>query len=415
MRKLLAVILCLAVPVIGCTSPIGESSTPLPVRVGGVKMLSMTTPRALQAAVALHDGRILICGGTSDANVGGVLDSAEIFDPIAGTFTPTGSMTAARQGHTATVLPHGEVLVTGGQKNIGFRAALASAEIYDPNSGSFRAVGSMSQAREGHTATLLRDGRVLIAGGSSNGITTTSTAEVYNPRTGSFTTVSPMNVPREAHTATLLKNGKVLIAGGGRGGMPGGYIVYANGEIFDPANNTFSMIPAHMVVDRVGQAAALLDDGRVLIAGGKSGKVLSPFGGRNLFSLAPLKTAEVFDPETSSFRAVGPMQATHYLGIATKLETGMVLVSGGWNSYGTIIGGQRFADLFDPERNIFSGGADLNVPRLNQTDTVIPNGDVMIAGGINGDGNVTATVEFYAPHHGDFILAPSTTRPILRE
>ncbi len=413
MRKFLAAIFCLAIA--GCTEPIGESSKPLPVRVGAVRMLTMTTPRALHAAVALHDGRIMICGGTSDANVGGVLETAEIYDPAAGTFTATGSMSAARQGHTATVLPHGEVLITGGQKNIGFRTALASAEIYDPNSGAFRPTGSMSTAREGHTATLLRDGRVLIAGGSSNGITTTSSAEVYNPRTGSFTAISPMNVPREAHTATLLKNGKVLIAGGGRGGMPGGYIVYANAEIFDPASNTFSMLNAQMVNDRVGQAAALLDDGRVLLAGGKSGKVLSPFGGGNLFSLAPLNTAEVFDPETSSFRAVGRMQATHYLGAATRLENGMVLVTGGWNSYGTIIGGQRFADLFDTERNIFSGGADLNVPRLNQTATLMPDGDVMVAGGINGDGNVTATVEFYAPHHGQFIIAPSTTRPILRE
>jgi hypothetical protein len=387
----------------------------LPVRVGDVQMLSMTIPRALHAAVTLHDGRVLICGGTSNANVGGVLDSAEIFDPIAGTFTPTGSMTVARQGHTATVLPHGEVLIAGGTRNIGFRAQLASAEIYDPNSGTFRAVGSMSTPREGHTATLLRDGRVLIAGGSPNGIQTTATAEIYNPRTQSFTQIASMGVPREAHTATLLRNGKVLIAGGGRGGMPNGYIVYTTAEIFDPVSNTFGTLPAQMTVDRVGQAAALLDDGRVLIAGGKSGKVLSPFGGRNLFSLAPLNTAEVFDPESSSFHSVGRMQVTHYLGVATKLENGMVLVTGGWNSYGTIIGGQRFADLFDPVRNIFSGGGNLHVARLNQTDTLLPNGDVMVAGGIDGDSNVTATVEFFAPHHGDFILAPSTTRPILRE
>jgi hypothetical protein len=415
MRKFLAVIFCLAIPVAGCGEPIGESLRPLPVRVGGVLMLMMTTPRALHAAVALHDGHILICGGTVNANVGGVLETAEIYDPLAGNFTPTGSMNAARQGHTATVLPHGEVLITGGQKNIGFRAALASAEIYDPGSGTFRPTGSMSTPREGHTATLLRDGRVLIAGGSPNGITTTSTAEVYNPRTGRFTTISPMNVPREAHTATLLKSGKVLVAGGGRGGMPGGYIVYANGEIFDPASNTFSMVNARMVNDRVGQAATLLDDGRVLLAGGKSGKILSPFGGGNLSSLAPLNTAEVFDPESRSFSAVGRMQATHYLADVTTLENGMVLVSGGWNSYGTIIGGQRFADLFDPTRNIFSGGADFHVARLNQSDTLMPDGDVMVAGGIDGNGNVTATVEFYSPRRGEFVLAPSTKRPQLSE
>lgn len=415
MRNFLVALFCVAMAITGCTEPIRESSKALPMRVGGVQLLSMTTPRALHAAVALHDGRILICGGTSNANVGGVLDSAEIYDPIAGTFTPTGSMRDARQGHTATVLPQGGVLIVGGQKNIGFRAALASAEIYHPESGTFSATGSMSTPREGHSATLLRDGRVLIAGGSSNGITTTSSAEVYDPRTGSFTLVGPMGVPREAHTSTLLKNGKVLIAGGGRGGMPGGYIVYATAEIFDPITNSFSTLNAHMVVDRVGQAAALLDDGRVLLAGGKSGKILSPFGGGSLFSLAPLNSAEVFDPETNSFRSVGAMQMTHYLGVATRLENGMVLIAGGWNSQGTIIGGQRFADLFDPTRNIFSGGGDLHVSRLNQTDTYLPSGEVMVAGGIDGDGNVTSTVEFYAPAHGDFVLRPSTMKPQLSE
>src|SRR6202040_716621 len=101
--------------------------------------------------------------------------------------------------------------------------------------GMFRSTGAMGTPREGHTATLLHNGRVLIAGGSANGITTTATAEVYDPRTGGFTAIAPMGVPREAHTATLLRNGKVLIAGGGRGGMPGGYIAYETAEIFDPA------------------------------------------------------------------------------------------------------------------------------------------------------------------------------------
>ena len=93
MRKLLAAVFCLFIPIAGCTDPIGESSRPLPIKIGGVQMLTMTTPRALHAAVALHDGRILICGGTSNANIGGVLSSAEIYDPVAGSFTPTIYMT----------------------------------------------------------------------------------------------------------------------------------------------------------------------------------------------------------------------------------------------------------------------------------------------------------------------------------
>lgn len=415
MRKSLVLILTLfAIVTAGCAEPILESSAPLPRRIHGVPMLAMSTPRALQAAVVLHDGRVLISGGTSTANVGGVLDSAEIYDPVAGTFSATGSMTQARQGHTATVLPNGTVLLTGGTMNIGFRATLASAELYDPASGSFRATGSMTSAREGHTATLLRDGRVLIAGGSANGTTTTSTAEIYNPRTGSFSAIAPMGVPREAHTATLLKNGKVLIAGGGRGGMPGGYIAYATAEIFDPSTSTFSTLNSQMVNDRVGLEAALLDDGRVLLAGGKSSRVQGPFGGANLFWLAPLATAEVFDPETNSFRAVGKMQVPHYLGVATRLENGMVLVSGGWKAIGGSIGGERFADLFDPVGNNFSG-ADMHVARFSQTANRLRDGDVLVAGGIDGEGNVTGTVEFYAPKRGQFVRAPSTNPPHLSE
>jgi hypothetical protein len=415
MQKFVAAIFCLAITMLaGCTEPISESSAPLPVRVGEVPMLTMSTRRALHAAVALHDGRILICGGTDNANIGGVLATAEIFDPISGAFTPTGAMRSARQGHTATVLPHGEVLIAGGSQNVGFRSELATAELYDPNSGTFRAIGSMTMARQGHTATLLRDGRVLIAGGSSNGITTTASAEIYDPQTRSFTAIAPMGVPREAHTATMLKSGKVLIAGGGRGGMPGGYIAYATAEIFDPISNTFSTLNSRMSTGRVGLVAALLDDGRVLLAGGKSSAVQSPFGGANLFFLAPLNTADVFDPESNSFRAVGQMQANHYLGAASRLSTGKVLITGGWNAVGGSIGGLRTADIFDPGANVFSS-ANLNVARFNQTSTLLPNGDAMIAGGIDADGNVTATVEFYAPLHGEFIVAPSTTRPILRE
>ena len=116
MRKLVVAIVCLAISAAGCTGEIRESTAQLPVRIGGQQMLTMTTPRALHAAVALHDGRILISGGTSTANVGGVLDSAEIYDPAVGTFEPTGTMTAARQGHTATVLPDGRVLLTEAPK-----------------------------------------------------------------------------------------------------------------------------------------------------------------------------------------------------------------------------------------------------------------------------------------------------------
>src|SRR5258708_20586324 len=144
-----------------------------------VEALAMTTARANAAAIRLRDGRVLICGGTATGEVGGVVSSAELFDPAARTFTPTGAMTVARSGQTITMLRDGRVLLTGGVRNAGFRSELSSAEIYDPGAGTFIATGSMSVAREGHTATMLRDGRVLIAGGSDNGIHTLDSAWIY--------------------------------------------------------------------------------------------------------------------------------------------------------------------------------------------------------------------------------------------
>ena len=143
-----------------------------------VESLAMTSPRAGAASIRLGDGRVLICGGTSTGNVGGVVSSAELYDPASQRFTPTGSMTVPRQGHTITMLQDGRVLIAGGVRNIGFRSELASAEIYDPSTGSFSATGSMSVPREGHTATILRDGRVLIVGGSDNGTHTLDSAEI---------------------------------------------------------------------------------------------------------------------------------------------------------------------------------------------------------------------------------------------
>jgi hypothetical protein len=399
--------LLLAASVAGCSGgEILESNVPLPVRVGGVELISMSSPRALHTATAMRDGRVLICGGTYNAQIGGVLSSAELYDPAAGTFLPTSSMSAARQGHTATLLPNGQVLIAGGSQSVGFRSELASAELYDPQSGTFRRTGSMHTPREGHTATLLRDGRVLITGGSPNGITTTDSAEIYDPSSGLFTAIAPMTVPREAHTATLLKSGKVLIAGGGRGGMPGGYIAYDTAEIFDPTLGTFSALAARMTADRVSHAAAPLEDGRVLLAGGKSGKILMGGFEHSLFWLAPLESAEVYDPESNRFRAVAPMTKSHYLGVATPLPDGDVLISGGWNLKGPVIVGRATAELFHPADNSFYAAPRLHVPRLEQTATLLANGQVLIAGGLDGDSNVTASVEFYAPKERRFIVRP---------
>jgi hypothetical protein len=400
----------------GCGAGVAEA----PVYVSNpegqrVEALQMSTARADAGAVELRNGKVLICGGTSTGLVGGVLASAELYDPATRSFSPTGSMGDARQGHTITMLNDGRVLVAGGARNVGFRAELASAEIYDPQTGTFSSTGSMSKPREGHTATLLRDGRVLIAGGSPNGTTTTDSAEIYDPSSGSFQPAGHMTVPREAHVAVLLLNGQVLIAGGGRGGMPGGYISYQNGELFDPNTGSFNAIASPMHSDRVGPAAVLLQDGRALIVGGKSGKVLTAgrFGGtRNIASFAPLNTAEYYDPESHSFIKAPDMSVPHYLGTATLLNDGSVLVVGGWRQQGLVVIGMREADLYDRNLGAFDKTSPTRVPRLEETSTLLGDGKVLVAGGIDGMGNITGSVEFYVPETRSFELLPeSSTAP----
>ena len=187
----------------------------------------MLTGRLLHTATLLPDGNVLIAGGATDQEA---LASAELYNPQTGTFTMTGEMGTARSGHTATLLTTGQVLVAGGFGT----GPLITAELYDPASGSFRAAGTMTSARDDYTATPLSNGKVLIAGGYSLdpvtlGFVTHSSVEVYDPRTGFFTGTNDMSTPRRGHTDTRLPDGKVLLAGG----LDASDTALATAEVFD--------------------------------------------------------------------------------------------------------------------------------------------------------------------------------------
>ncbi|HXX36037.1 MAG TPA: kelch repeat-containing protein, partial [Thermodesulfobacteriota bacterium] len=191
---------------------------------------SMTTVRWLHTATLLYNGKVLIAGGTLE-NGEGSLSSAELYDPTAGTFTlTTRSMTVGRDQHTATLLSNGKVLIAGP----------ISAELYDPTAGTFTLTGSMTYWRYEDTATLLPSGKVLMAGGAfdSNSNLVTS-AELYDPTTGTFTLTGSMTTATYQHTATLLSNGEVLIAGG-EGYYSGIWETLSEAELYNPATGTFS-------------------------------------------------------------------------------------------------------------------------------------------------------------------------------
>ncbi len=220
----------------------------------------MTTARSGHVAVLLNNGKVLLAGGVGTGWT--FLASAEIYDPVSNTFTATGAMNTARESHTVTLLKDGQVLITGGHQ--GRRAAItiySSCEIYNPANGTFTSAGNLIVKRHKHDAVLLADGRVLIAGGSDERDSAGAyrNAEIYNPINKTFAAVSNMNASRYKlqGTAILLKNGKVLIAGGAN-----------RAEVFDPTTNTFSYSSGDMGTIRLFATATLLQNGRVLIVGG---------------------------------------------------------------------------------------------------------------------------------------------------
>ena len=216
---------------------------------------------AYHTATRLSDGRVLIAGG----RIGDMYTSgAEIYDPDSGRFSRARYMKAARESAAATQLMDGRVLVAGGDQGYTGRNAsvLASAEVYDPFSGNFNFTGSMTTARSHFTATLLKSGRVLAVGGVNlAGLTAPlATAELFDPSSGTWSETGSMAVGRSDFTATLLDDGRVLVAGGGD----------RSAELYDPSIGKFYPA-AHMALPRESQTATLLQDTRVLMAGGNTG------------------------------------------------------------------------------------------------------------------------------------------------
>jgi Kelch motif protein len=221
---------------------------------------SMTIPRADAAAAPLPDGRVLIAGGNDHNYPDYALKSAEIFDPATGTFSPTGDMTVIRNGPAAAPLPDGRVLVAGGTyAGTMLQQYLNSAEIFDPRTGSFSPTRSMTQRRSNAAAAApLPDGGALVAGGGwPSG---QNSAEIFDSATGTFAPTRAMTDDRLTAAAAPLPDGRALVVGGG--GASFGY----SAEIFDPVKGAFA--PAgYTTTPRYGPVAAPLSDGRVLVAG----------------------------------------------------------------------------------------------------------------------------------------------------
>lgn len=312
-----------------------------------------------------------------------------------GPFTATGLLEMSHALHTQTLLVDGRVLVAGGQRtpftDIA-RDVSNVAEIYDPSAGNFTRTGNLQNARALHTATLLADGQVLVAGGEQNGNNSLSSAELYNPTAGTFTLAGPMRIPRQAHTATLLANGRVLITGGYDGAVSRQLLTSA--ELYDPATRTFFPV-GNMNFRRQLHQATLLQDGRVLITGGYGGAPSSP-------NAAPVGEVELYEPATGQFTVLTTLNTARFLHQALRLQSGQVLITGGAN-FASLAG----AELFDPATDSFYDLGNMLMPRQAHTTTLLANGWVLIAGGSPDFQSLVAsnTAELFDPDAGQFFDA----------
>lgn len=339
-----------------------ESVPPPPQTVVGAwnPTDSMIEGREGHTATLLSDGRVLVAGGSESG-------SSELYDPGTGTWTASGDLTEARVNHTATLLPDGKVLVVGGvrpgldETGTGNNIPVSSAELYDPATESWTSAGNTREAHgRGHTATLLPTGRVLVAGGGVLG--GRASAELYDPISGSWIATGSMGDARWYHTATLLPDGTVLVAGS--------VSSVSSAELFDPATGIWTATGS-MVHGRHDFTATLLANGTVLATAYEGSE-----------------TAELYDPATGSWSETGSMSDVH-LGTyrATLLPDGTVLVTGGVPNRDEVV------ELYDPATGIWVRAADPDNGRRYHTATLLPDGTVLVAGGSDN----AASAELYIP------------------
>jgi WD40 repeat protein len=334
---------------------------------------NLNAARAYHTATVLPNGKVLVAGGGSKGS-SNTLDTSELYDPNTNTWTITGNLNTAREEHTATLLPNGKVLVTGGFRcSSGTCFILNSAELYDPSTARWTITGNLKTAREEHTATLLPNGKVLIAGNNDG-----NTAELYDPATETITLTGKLNKGLLLSTATLLSNGKVLIAGGYVSLC--GFVCPVDfpsnrAELYDPATGTWSTT-GNLNMARYNHSATLLPNGKVLVAG---------FFNENA---GASNSAELYDPATGVWSSTGDLNEALGAQTATSLPNGKVLIAGGSSDFGNSSG----AELYDLTTGLWTMTANLHASRSGHTATLLLPGKVLVAGG-SGDN----TAELYDP------------------
>ncbi|WP_437757210.1 Kelch repeat-containing protein [Sorangium sp. So ce1389] len=352
----------------------------------GTPLLRVTAPRAYTASGRPVTASLKAQGSRIELSVdaGG---EAVLVDPA---WELVGVMNVARKAHTATLLRSGELLMAGGTEI----AAHQSAELYTPTTDSWTLTAPLNVPRFAHTATLMPSGKVLVAGGidelTTIGFVYLASAELYDPALEIWTTTtSPMSHARTGHTATLLSSGLVLMTGGSNGDDN-----VASAEVYDPAADTWTPATS-MNHARAGHTATLLSSGLVLITGG--------YVGNNVAAIA-----EVYDPAADTWTLTGPMRYPRGGHTATLLSSGLVLVAGGADDGGAPV---ARAEVYDPAADTWTLASPMTQPRGGHTATMLPSGLILVAGGTTAYAPVD-DAELYDPTAGLWI--PTSRMQIAR-
>lgn len=341
--------------------------------------------RAGHTATLLADGRMLVVGGEGGS---APLASVEQYDPQANRWVAAPSLGLARSGHTATLLPSGEVLIVGGViAPSGAIGTTPTVELFDPVGGRWRGGSPLNQARSGQTATLLTNGRVLVVGGEALDSATGQTrlvasAELYDPASNSWSVVAPPARARLGHTATLLSDGRVLIAAGETSDANGQRQIGATAELFDVGNG--SWVPTDdLSRARADATATLLMNGRVLVLGGRV-----PGGNTTA-------AAELFDPGRGIWSVASGLGTPRAEQTATRLLDGRVLVVGGYEREATTP--TENAERYDPTSDNWTRLAAPPIARMGARATLLRDGTVLVVGGRTVSGRYAEAAERFVP------------------
>lgn len=346
----------------------------------------MSTSRAVHSLIPLPSGKILAAG---EWNTGSsVTNATELYDPLLKVWSNTGATNQTHTDSVATLLQNGRVLLAGGRFGA---TALNGTEVYDPTLGQWAITGGLNTPRVGHTLTVLPGGKVLAVGGY-NGASFLNSAELYDPATGSWTYTASMALGRWQHTATLLADGRVLIAGGENYGAGDSL---RQVEIYDPNAGSWTSTGS-LNAPRAGHRAGLLPDGRVLVSGGNIQR-----------GAVQLNSTEIYQPATGTWMSAGGMSLARDSHTMTLLANGQFLVTGGRSAPNLYT---NTAEIFNPSTDNWSSAGTMSQSRFLHAATLLNSGAILVSGGSNGTLPALKTAEEFAASGCGYRFAPSSQR-----